>query len=116
MSSLDKLEQRREQLVRQIGSLGSMRKGSLTDQYVEATRKDGSPTRRGPYTVYTYKHDGRTVSRRLTDPARIVVYREQIAAFRRFHELTAELAQVSQSLADLEVSAQKTEGKKNSRR
>jgi hypothetical protein len=116
MASLDKLEQKREQLLTQIASLGPMRKGSLTDQYVEATRKDGSPTRRGPYTVYTYKHDGRTVSHRITDPARVAVYREQIAAFRRFHELTAELAQVSQSLADLEASGQKVEGKKNSRR
>lgn len=112
MESLDKLEQKRDQLLTQIASLGPMRKGSLTDQYVETTRKDGSPTRRGPYTVYTYKHDGRTVSRRITDPARVAVYREQIAAFRRFHELTAELAQVSHSLADLEVSGQKAEGKK----
>jgi hypothetical protein len=115
MDSLNRLEQRRQELVARIGALGAMRRGSLSEQYVEARVKDGSTRRRGPYTVYTYKQAGRTVSRRLTRSGQIAQYREQIAAFRSFQELTGELTAVSQQLADREVAGQ--EGcKKNSSR
>ena len=47
------------------------------------------------------------------------LYREQIEAFRRYQQLSAELVEVSQRLADLEADAQadaQAGGKKNSRR
>ena len=91
-----------------------MRKGSLTEQYVEVTLKDGSNSRRGPYTLYSCKENGKTVSRRLRSDGEVTLYREQIAAFRRFQELTAELARIGRTLADLE--AEDPEGsKKNSK-
>lgn len=115
MNPSAKLMHRKAELLQALAALGPMRKGSLSDQYVQTTLKDGRPTRRGPYTVYTFKEGGRTVSRRLSDRAQIALYRQQIAMFRRFQELTAELAQVGQRLADLEA-AGADEGKKNSRR
>jgi len=111
------LEQRKTEILGQLAALGSMRKGSLTEQYLPTRRKDGTQTRRGPYTLYTFKERGqKTVSRRLGDPAQAQLYRQQITAFRRFQELTTELVQVSQRLADLEAAGQPDEGKKNSRR
>ena len=92
-----------------------MRKGTLNEQYVQAILKDGSVRQRGPYMVYTFKEHARTVSRRLSDSAQVALYREQIATFRRFQELTRQLAQISQRLADLEAAGD-SGSKKNSRR
>jgi hypothetical protein len=115
MDPTTKLIQRKNELLAQLAALGSMRKGTLNEQYVQTTLKDGTPSRRGPYTVYTFKEHGQTISRRLSDREQIACYRQQIATFRRFQELTAELAQVGQQLADREAAGE--EGcKKNSRR
>jgi len=115
MDPTTKLIQHKNQLLAQLAALGAMRKGTLSEQFVQTTLKDGTPSRRGPYTVYTFKEHGQTISRRLSDREQIVCYREQIATFRRFQELTAELARVGQQLADLEAAGEEG-SKKNSRR
>jgi len=115
MNPTAKLVHRKNELLAQLAALGPMRKGTLNDQYVQTILKDGSPSRRGPYTVYTFKEHGQTLSRRLSDREQIACYREQIATFRRFQELTAELARISQRLADLEAAGEQG-CKKNSRR
>jgi len=115
MDPTTKLIQRKNELLAELAALGPMRKGTLNEQYVQTTLKDGRRSRRGPYTVYTFKEHGQTISRRLSDRAQIAGYREQIATFRRFQELTAELAQVGQGLADRAAAGQEG-GKKNSKR
>ena len=115
MDPTTKLVQIKNELLAQLGALGPMRKGTLNEQYVQAILKDGTPSRRGPYTVYTFKEHGQTISRRLSDREQIACHRQQIANFRRFQELTAELARLGQQLADLEAAGQ-AEGKKNSKR
>jgi hypothetical protein len=115
MDTPSRLIQRKNNLHDQLATLGPMRKGTLNEQYVQTILKDGSARRRGPYTVYTFKEHGQTVSRRLSDHAKIALYREQIATFRRFQELTRQLAQISQRLADL-AATDDAGSKKNSRR
>jgi hypothetical protein len=100
MNVIEKLARRKSEIVREIAALGPMRKGSLCQQFVEATRRDGSKVRRGPYTIYSFKEKNKTRSRRIGDPKRAAVYREQINAFRRFRQLSAGLVEVSQRLAD----------------
>src|SRR3989304_8054361 len=94
------LKARRGQILREIASLGDIRRGTVTEQYVEATLKDGSKVRRGPYPVYTFKEKGRTISKRLKSAEQVDTYQRQIQAYRRFHELTAALLNVSEQLAD----------------
>jgi hypothetical protein len=115
MNPTTKLIQRKNDLLAQLATLGPMRKGTLNEQYVQVVLKDGSPSRRGPYTLHTFKDHGQTISRRLSDREQIACHRQQIATFRRFQELTAELAQVGQQLADLEATGEPG-CKKNSRR
>ena len=115
MDTSSKLNQRKTDILTQLATLGPMRKGTISEQVVQVTLKDGSSRQRGPYTLYTFKEHAKTVSRRLSDPSRIALYRQQIATFRRFQDLTRELAKISQSLADLE-DAGDGGGKKNSRR
>ena len=93
-----------------------MRRGSLCPQVFEATRKDGTKVRRGPYVVYTRKEKRKTVSRRITDPDQVQAYREQIDAFRRFEGLAAELVRIGERISDLVLLDGEELKKKRSRR
>lgn len=100
-ASTSQLHDRRRQLLSQIEDLDQIRRGSITEQFIEAVLKDGSKVQRGPYTLYSFKDKGgRTVSRRLTDPAQIAHYRSQIEAFRQFQQCTAELLALGEALCD----------------
>lgn len=100
-SSIAQLHIRRRQLLSQIEGLDQIRRGSITEQFVESVLKDGTKVRRGPYTLYSFKDKGgRTVSRRLSDPAQIAHYRSQIEAFRQFQQCTAELLTLGEALCD----------------
>jgi hypothetical protein len=115
MDSMEKLSQERARVVGQIAALGPMRMGTVTEQMLPARRGDGSVYRRGPYLTYTFKQGGKTRGRHLRNQQEAGLYRRQIDMFRRYQELCAELIQLSQRLADLEVAGEQG-GKKNSRR
>ena len=115
MNSFARLRQRWDQLLDDLKRLEPMRSGSICSQTIHSTAKDGSRKTNGPYLIHTYKHRGKTVTRRLRHPQQIEQCRRQIANFRRFQELTAELVQIGQRLADCE-DADDQGCKKNSRR
>ena len=115
MTSRKRLLKVKAETLKKIAELGAMRKGSLTVHYQNQKLKDGSVKKLGPYTIYTFKRDNKTVSRRLSDKKIIETYRRQIENFRRLQDLSARLLDISQQLADLEVSARKEE-KKTSRK
>lgn len=113
MSTFQSLQNQRDQIVEQIGQLGPMRKGSITSQCFNSTRKDGSPVQRGPYPLYTCKRNGRTHSRRIASP-QVPDYQAQIEHYRQFESLLAQLVEVSEQMADLALIDPEAEGKKNS--
>jgi hypothetical protein len=93
--------------------LEELRRGSLTEQFLMVKRKDGSRVKRGPYPLLTRKLGRKTVSRRLTDPALVPLYRQQIRALRQFEAVVDRLVQVGEQLSDLavaEVVPKKTPG------
>jgi hypothetical protein len=94
------LQQQRQQVLTQLQQLPPLRRGSVSQQYVEATRKDGTKVKRGPYFIYSYKDQQRTVSRYLRDPSQIQQYREQIQAFRQFQLLTKQLLVLGEKLSE----------------
>jgi hypothetical protein len=101
MSEVETLQARRSALVRELAGIGDMRRGSLVEQFVETVKADGSKGRRGPYMLYSFKDKGKTVSRRITQPEQVRVYRKQIEAFRRFQKWLSEWTSVSEQLCDL---------------
>ena len=111
MNIAGKLVERRNEALKEIAALGPMRRGSLTPQFVETVDKKGRRARRGPYTVYTFKDRGKTVSCRIRRRQDEALYRQQIKAFRQYQRLSAELIDISQRLADLAVSDQGDEKK-----
>jgi len=94
------LQHRREALMEELDHLVCVRRGSVVEQFVPATAADGRRYQRGPYPVYTFKEHGRTVSKRLSDPQRVDLYRQQIRDGRRFQEVVAELMRVGEALSD----------------
>lgn len=113
MTPMEKLETQRQRLLKELAELGPMRRGSVSEQFVESRGRDGVKKRRGPYFVYTHKEKGKTVSRRLTSPEQVSLCQRQIDAFRRFQELTAQLLQVGEQASNLALEGE--EVKKTSR-
>jgi hypothetical protein len=114
--SLTPVRKRRRELLGELAAIEQMRRGSLCPQMFEATRKDGTRVRRGPYTLYTCKEKGKTISRRITDPEHVRCYREQIDAFRRFEALARELVRIGEKISDLVLSDEEELRKKRGRR
>jgi hypothetical protein len=102
------IDQRRREILAELAGLTRIRRGSVTEQYVETAERRGRVLRRGPYPLYSFKSKGRTVSRRLRGE-QAAVYRDQIAAGRRFQELTHELMELGEALCeqDLQIYAVK---------
>jgi len=112
-SNYPNLEQQRQGLLRQLSELRELRRGSLTEQFLSIKHADGSRARRGPYPLLTRKEAKKTVSLRLTDPALLPLYRQQIQAMRQFESVVDQLVRVGEQLGDLavaEVVQKKTPG------
>jgi hypothetical protein len=107
------LEQQRQGLLRQLAELRELRRGSITEQFLTVKRADGSTVKRGPYPLLTRKEAQKTVSVRLTDPALVPIYRQQIQTMRQFEHVVNQLVRVGEELGDLavaEVVQKKTPG------
>lgn len=94
------IQAKRQQLLNQLAPLDQLRRGSLIDQLVTVKRKDGSQIRRGPYPLFTSKRQGKTVSRRLTNPTHASLYRQQIQAMRQFEQIIAQLISLGEALSE----------------
>lgn len=106
----------RPQILSELARIDALRRGSLTDQTFVRKKADGSTSLNGPYTLYTRKDgQGRSVSKRLSDPAQIAVYREHIAAHDQFEQLTNKLVELGEARSD-ELLAGAGDAKKNARR
>jgi len=97
------LEQQRQALLRQLSDLRELRRGSLTEQFLTVKHADGSKVRRGPYPLLTRKDAQKTVSVRVTDPALVPIYRQQIQTMRQFESVVERLVRVGEQLGDLAV-------------
>ena len=107
------LEQQRQGLLRQLAALRELRRGSLTEQFLTVKHADGSSVKRGPYPLLTHKEASKTVSVRLTNPALLPLYRQQIQAMRQFEGVVDQLVRLGEQLGDLavaEVVQKKTAG------
>ena len=99
MDKQDSIQRRRSEILTELAGLDRMRRGSVTEQFVEAAGRDGRHRRRGPYPLYTFKAGGKTVSRRIRGED-VAKYREQVHASHRFQELTHELMALGEALCD----------------
>jgi hypothetical protein len=99
-NSLQDLESRRADLVKQIAGLGDLRSGSISDTSGRCGKpncrchKAGNPVH-GPNSRLTYKDQGKTVTESLPTPAAHKKAEREIAEFRRFEQLIRAFIEVN---------------------
>jgi hypothetical protein len=97
----DSIHRRRQEILQELAGLERVRRGSVTEQFVEG---DGRHARRGPYPLYTFKSAGKTVSRRIRGE-HAAMYRAQVLAGHRLQELTRELMGLGEALCERDLKA-----------
>ena len=104
--SLPDLEARRSQLLLAIAQLGDFRRGSVHASFRRcgkpncACASDDHPGH-GPQVRLSYKLRGKTVHKTLSDPVQLRKAEREVAAFRRFQQLSAELVEVNERICQL---------------
>jgi len=115
MDTARTLEEKRERVLEQMRALRSMRRGSVSEQYLKVRHKGKrKPVVRGPYWVYTWKEGGKTVGQRLSreEAARI---KKDVEAHKKFVALCKEFETLTMRLGDVEVEGVLTPEKKGPR-
>lgn len=98
-----RLEHQRQALLQRLADLRELRRGSLTEQFLTVKHADGSLVKHGPYPLLTRKEGQKTISRRLSDPELVPLYRRQIQTMREFETVVDQLVRVGEQLSDLAV-------------
>ena len=102
MDTVQELERRRNDVLKQMLAIRSMRRGTVNEQYLSVRHKGQSePGRCGPYYVLSRKEGGRTVSQRLA-AAQVEQVRGDVAAHRRFVEFCQEYERLTEQLGQVE--------------
>lgn len=117
MMSNDTMEARRRTVLEQVEAIRSLRKGTLSEQWVPVVR-DGKKTKkvRGPYFVWTSKAGKKTVSERIKGKQEQQWAQQDALNYQRFKELCAELEDLTHQLGLLERQAQEEAGTIKKRR
>jgi hypothetical protein len=111
MPELLRLATRRQEIIGEIGSIKSMRKGTLNSRYNKVTNKKGETILNGPYYVLTKKGlSNKTISEPISakDAPRI---QEEVDNYKRFRRLADEYTDVCEQLSQFVCI--EDEGKKN---
>lgn len=84
----------RQPILEELGSITQMRRGTLSEQYVERPAPNGGTVRFGPYFKFQIWQDGRNQTRSVTADEALLL-REDIDNFHRFEQLCQQLAQLN---------------------
>lgn len=103
MLSTQALEAQRTAILEQMRQIRSMRRGSITEQFLNTKRKDHEATTPcGPYYVFSRRVEGTTVSRRLKPGEELEQARRDIEQHQRFVELCRRFEELTEQLGELE--------------
>jgi len=103
MEAIEEIERKRQEILNQISSTRSMRRGTINEQFYKAQLKgQRRPILRGPYYVLSRREGGKTVSERLSSPERLKQARSDLEAYKRYAALCKEYEILTERLGDLE--------------
>ena len=100
MQTMSQIRQRREEILNELAGLELIRRGSVTEQVLHPRGRNGRQYACGPYALFSFKRNGRTLSRRLSaDKAGRI--RKEVEAGHRFQALTQELMELGEAACEL---------------
>jgi len=103
MPSIKQIEEAREAILEEMRSIRSMKKGSVTEQFLKVKHKGKKePVLRGPYFVFTRKEGKKTVGYRLRTAAEQEAVRADVDAHKRFVALCRQFEDLTEKLDELE--------------
>jgi hypothetical protein len=112
METLERLEERRLEIIGKIAEIPSMRKGSLSATTRKIRLKDGSVVQRGPYWSLSRKDAGGKTTAETVKAEDLKDMQEEVGNYKVFRELTDEYAEVCDGISRLSTGA--FSAKKNS--
>ena len=110
ISSLQKIDQRIQQIKAELTALGEMRPGSLSKQYNVCGKpncrcKDPrNPQRHGPYYQLSWVHRGQSTTQFIRPPL-LPQVRAQIATYTKFRKLTGEWVNLALRVSQIKLLA-----------
>lgn len=100
------LEQHRQEVLRKISEIRTMRRGSVSEQFLEVRHKgEPEPVKRGPYYLWQYWEHGVPKRKRLRSGPEVETARKEVAAYKEFEQLCAQYVVVAEALAKAEREA-----------
>jgi hypothetical protein len=103
------LEKQRDQIIQQLKDLKRIRRGQISEQYLEKPGADGKMKRFGPYYVWQASVNGEKRSIRVAKEQADQV-REDMQGYQEFKRLCDELTDVTEQLT---IRDDPSQGKKN---
>ena len=103
MNRIEQVNKQRDDVLEQLRSIRSLKKGNLNEQWFPVVR-NGKKTEklRGPYYVWSYKVGKKTVSERISSDVQLRQGRQDVANYKKFRELCSKLEQLTNELGELE--------------
>jgi hypothetical protein len=113
-----RIEKQIERIQRDLMALGPMRPGALSRQYA-ACQKPGcacvdpvSPKKHGPFYQLSYSHQGKSTTR-FVRPGYVPQIKKELAAYKRFRELTQQWVALALTLSQLRLDQARREEDQN---
>lgn len=117
MNTVSHIEKRRQEILKEMGTIRSLRRGTINEQYFRARpKRTQEVAMRGPYYVLSRNEGGKTRSRRLTSQQELEGARRDVAAHKRFKELCGEYEGLTERLGELEQSLDEESQEKKRRK
>lgn len=99
----NELEQQRQSILRKMGGIRTMRRGTVSEQFLKVPHKgQAEPVRRGPYYLWQYWEHGKPMRRRLRRGPEVAAARKEVAAYKEFEQLCEHYVHVAEALAEAE--------------
>lgn len=103
MDTLSQIEARRDDILKQMRAIRSMKRGTINEQYLKVKHKGKTqPVIKGPYYVLSRREGNRTVSERITSMAGLEQAKEDVETHKQFVALCREFEQLTERLGEME--------------
>ena len=97
------LEQQRQGILKKMGALRTMRRGTVSEQFLAVPHKgQAQPVLRGPYYLWQYWEHGVPKRQRLHGASEVKAAREEVAAHKEFERLCDQYVCTAEALAKAE--------------